>query len=115
MLLKILKRLIPISITHWILSNIMVTSPPNSTPKRFPSYLLLTFVLYFFFIFNIPRSILSDFPSNIHEVTHKSYSYPTLISLWLRINPIFILCRINVYEIQKTYRDRLIINRHSIG
>ena len=34
-------------------------SPPNSTPRRFSSYLLL----YFLFIFYLPRCILPDFPS----------------------------------------------------
>ena len=36
-----------------------VTSPPNSAPRRFPSYLLL----YFLFIFYLPRCTLPDFPS----------------------------------------------------
>ena len=35
-----------------------VTSPSNSTPRLFPSYLLL----YFRFIFYLPRWTLSDFP-----------------------------------------------------
>ena len=38
-------------------------SPSNSTPRRFPSYLLLTLLLYFFFIFYLPRCTLQDFPS----------------------------------------------------
>ena len=44
---------------HWISSQnpaapqsiSSVTSPPNSTLRRFPSYLLLTLLLYFLFIF----------------------------------------------------------------
>ena len=39
-----------------------VTSPPNSTPRRFPSHLLLTLILYFLFIFYLPRCTLPDFP-----------------------------------------------------
>ena len=40
-----------------------VTSPPNSTPRRFPSYLLLTLLLNFLFIFYFPLCTLPDFPS----------------------------------------------------
>ena len=40
-----------------------VTSPPNSTPRRFPSYLLFTILLYFLSIFYHPRWTLLDFPS----------------------------------------------------
>ena len=35
----------------------------NSTPWRFPSYLLLALPLYFLFIFYLPRCTLRDFPS----------------------------------------------------
>ena len=38
-----------------------VTSPPSSTPRRIPSYLLLTILIYFLFIFHIPRNTLPDF------------------------------------------------------
>ena len=38
-------------------------SPSNSTPGRFPSYFLLTVLLYFRFIFKLTRYILPDFPS----------------------------------------------------
>ena len=38
-------------------------SPPNSTPRRFPSYLLVTFLLYFLFIFYHPLCTIPDFPS----------------------------------------------------
>ena len=34
----------------------------NSTPKRFPSYLLSTLLLYFLFIFYVTRYTLPDFP-----------------------------------------------------
>ena len=40
-----------------------VTSPPNSTATRFSSYLLLTLLLYLFFIFYYPRCTLPDFSS----------------------------------------------------
>ena len=40
-----------------------VISPPNSTTRRFPSYLLLTLLLYLLFIFYLPRCTLPDFPS----------------------------------------------------
>ena len=39
------------------------SSPPNSTLRRFPSYLLLTFLLYFLLIFHLPRCTLLNFPS----------------------------------------------------
>ena len=38
-----------------------VTSSSNSTPRRFPSYLLLTLLLYFLFIFYLPRCTLCSF------------------------------------------------------
>ena len=38
-----------------------VTLPPNSIPCRFPSYLFLTLLLYFFFIFYFLRCTLQDF------------------------------------------------------
>ena len=40
-----------------------VTSPPNSTRRRFPSYLLFTFFLHFLSIFYLTRYIPPDFPS----------------------------------------------------
>ena len=40
-----------------------IASPPNSTPKQFPSYLLLTFFLYSFIIFYHPGRTLMDFSS----------------------------------------------------
>ena len=40
-----------------------VISPPNWTPRRFPSYLLLTLLLYFLSIFYFRRCTLPDFPS----------------------------------------------------
>ena len=39
------------------------TSPPNSAPGRFPSYLLMTLLLYFFFIFYLSRCTVPDFNS----------------------------------------------------
>ena len=39
------------------------TSPPNPTPRGFLSYLLLNLLLYFLFIFHLPRCTLPDFPS----------------------------------------------------
>ena len=44
-----------------------VTSPPNSTPRLFLSYLLL----YFTFIFNLPRLTIPDFPSISSEQKWK--------------------------------------------
>merc|ERR1719154_945076 len=41
----------------------MVTSPPYSSPRWFPSYLLLTLLLYFIFIIYLPRCTLPNFPS----------------------------------------------------
>ena len=38
-----------------------VTWSPNSTPRRFPFYLLITFLLYFLFICYLPRCTLPDF------------------------------------------------------
>ena len=35
----------------------------TSTPRRFPPYLLLTLLLYFLFVFYLPRCTLPDFPS----------------------------------------------------
>ena len=35
---------------------------PNTTPRRLPSYLLLTLLLYLFFIFYLPWCTLPDFP-----------------------------------------------------
>ena len=40
-----------------------ITSPSNSSPGRFPSYRLLILLLYFLFIFYLPRCTLPDFPS----------------------------------------------------
>ena len=40
-----------------------VTSPPNSIPRRFPSYLLLPLLLRFLFIFYFLRCTLQDFSS----------------------------------------------------
>ena len=51
-----------------------VTSPTNSTPRRISSYLLL----YFLFIFHIPRWPLPDFPSVSSLV---SLSFPTCCHL----------------------------------
>ena len=56
---------------HWISSQnpaapqsiSSVTSPPNSTLRQFPSYLLLTLPLYFIFIYYLTRCILPDSPS----------------------------------------------------
>ena len=45
------------------------TSPPNSTPRRFPYYLLLTFLLYFLLIFYLPHCTLPDFPSVSSQVS----------------------------------------------
>ena len=38
-------------------------NPLNSTPRRFPSYLLLTLLLHFLFIYYPLRCTLPDFPS----------------------------------------------------
>ena len=40
-----------------------LTSPLNSTQKRFMSHLLLTLLLYFLLIFYLPQCTLPDFPS----------------------------------------------------
>ena len=39
--------------------------PPNSTPRRLPSYLLL----YFRFVFYIPRCTVPDFPSTSSQAS----------------------------------------------
>ena len=44
----------------------------TSTPRRFPSYLLLTLLLYFLFIFYLPRCTLPDFPS-VSSLTFLSF------------------------------------------
>ena len=36
--------------------------PPNSTPRRSPSYLLLTLLLYFLFIFHILENVEENLP-----------------------------------------------------
>ena len=55
----------------WLLANLTRnTSPTNSTPRRFPFYLLLTLLLYFIFIFHLPRCTLLDF---------FSVSYPAFL------------------------------------
>ena len=51
-----------------------LTSPPNSTPRRFPLYLLLTFILYFFLIFYPARCTLPDF-SSISSLASLSFLY----------------------------------------
>ena len=38
-----------------------IYKPPNSTTRRFPSYLLLTLLLYLLIIFYLPRCTLPDF------------------------------------------------------
>ena len=40
-----------------------ITSSPNSTTRRLPSYLLCTLLLYFLLIFHLSRCTLPDFPS----------------------------------------------------
>ena len=44
----------------------------NSTPRRFPSYLIFTLLLYFLFIFHLPRCTLPDFLS---KSPHTSLPY----------------------------------------
>ena len=43
--------------------SIFISSPPNSTPRRLSSYFHMTLLLYFLFIFYLPRCNLSGFPS----------------------------------------------------
>ena len=54
-----------------------VTSPPNSTPRRFRSYLLLTLLLYFLFFFQLPWCMLQDFPfvSSVTSLTFLPCSH----------------------------------------
>ena len=49
-----------------------IYKPPNSTTRRFPSYLLLTLLLYLLIIFYLPRRTLPDFPS-VSSLTSLSF------------------------------------------
>ena len=65
---------------------------PKSTPRRFPSYLLLTLLLYFL-IFYLPRCTLPDF-SSVSSLTsllflsccHRTTTTPRDIDFWLLSN-----------------------------
>ena len=61
---QIFKMFIAISYILWASIRFQLQicdSPPNSTPRRFPSYLLYPLLLYFQFIFYLPRCTLLDF------------------------------------------------------
>ena len=51
-----------------------VTLPPNSTPRRFLSCLLLTLLLYCLFISYLPRCILPGF-SSVSSLTSLPFLY----------------------------------------
>ena len=82
-------------------------SPPNSIPRRFLSYLLLTLFLYLFFIFYLPSCILPVFPS-VSSLTSLPF-----LSCWHRTTPLT-LVRVNLTRFPFKLNSTMVTNLPSL-
>ena len=91
------------------------TAPPNSTPRRFPSYLLLCFL----FIFYLPRYSLPDFHSisslasmPFLSCCHQTTTFGAIYRLDIGIRSVYIIC---IYILLAVYAYMYIMCRDCIS